>query len=100
MPRQSRNLKQSTTPRSRSARHLSTFERRTWYAGPLTTEKADAVNDERGEPQPPLSPCGSGIYKKLDEFKRQIRLLELHPGSGEEPISGKLITINLPALPP
>ena len=36
---------------------------------------------------------------KLDESKRQIRLLELHPGSGEEPISGNLITMDLPVLP-
>ena len=63
-------------------------------------KQADDVNVEGGEPQPPVSSCASGIYKKLDESKRQIRLLELHPGSGEEPISGNLVTVDLPALPP
>jgi hypothetical protein len=63
-------------------------------------KQADDVNVEGGEPQPPVSSCASGIYKKLDESKRQIRLLELHPGSEEEPISGNLVTLDLPALQP
>ena len=50
-------------------------------------------------PQPQLPSCDSGIYKKLDESRHQIRLLELHPGSEEEPISGNLITVDLPVLP-
>ncbi|KAM0690783.1 hypothetical protein Q7P36_009552 [Cladosporium allicinum] len=68
------------------------------YEGSRTKEKADAV-DLHGEPQPSASSCTSGIYEKLDESKRQIRILELHPGSGEDPISGNLITTNLPVLP-
>jgi hypothetical protein len=100
VPRRPKNLKQFTTPRSRSARRLNIHERRTWYEGPRIREQVDAVDVEGGESQPPVSYRDSGIYKKLDESKRQIRLLELHPGSGEEPISGNLITVDLPALPP
>jgi hypothetical protein len=54
---------------------------------------------EGGEPQRQVPSCDTGIYKRLDESKRQIRLLELHPGSGEEPISGNLVTVELPVLP-
>ena len=54
---------------------------------------------ENGEPQRALSTCASGLYQRLNESKRQIRLLELHPGSGDETISGSLITVGLPELP-
>jgi hypothetical protein len=100
VPRRSRNLKQSTTSRSRSAPRPNIHERRAWYEGPRTKKEANAVNVKGGKPQPHVPSCDSGIYKKLDESKRQIRLLELHPGSGETPISGNLITVDLPALPP
>ena len=88
---------QSISTRSQSApsrlENPNTHKRRKWYEGPREQGKAN-------EPQPPTSSCTSGIYKKLDESKRQIRLLELHPGSGEDPISGKLLTMDLPILPP
>jgi hypothetical protein len=99
VPHRFRNIKQSTTLRSRSARRLNIHERRAWYEGPRTREKSDAVNVEGGEPQLQVPSCDTGIYKRLDESKRQIRLLELHPGSGEEPISGNLVTVELPVLP-
>jgi hypothetical protein len=70
-----------------------------WYEGPRTVEEADAVNEECGELQSPVSSGTSGIYKQLDESKRQIRLLELHSGSGEGTISGSLVTVDLPVLP-
>jgi hypothetical protein len=99
VPHRFRNIKQSTTLRSRSARRLNIHERRSWYEGPRTREKSDAVSVEGGEPQRQVPSCDTGIYKRLDESKRQIRLLELHPGSGEEPISGNLVTVELPVLP-
>jgi hypothetical protein len=93
----------SKTPRSQSAPsrlgNPDTHKHRTWYEKARTEEKADAVNLD-GEPQPPASSCASGVYKKLDESKRQIRLLELHPGSREDPIGGNLITVDLPVPPP
>jgi hypothetical protein len=95
---------QSEPPRSHSApsrlENLHTPKRQTWHERPQTRENVDAVNVEGGEPQPPVPSCDTGIYKKLDESKRQIRVLELYPGSGEEPVSGNLITVDLPTLPP
>jgi hypothetical protein len=99
VPLRLNTLEQSTTPRSLSARRLNIHERGSWYEGPRTREEVNAVNLEGGEQQPPVSSCDTGIYKKLDESKRQIRLLELHPGSEVEPISGNLITVDLPPLP-
>ena len=95
---------QSQTARSHSApsplENLHTHKRQKWYEGPKTNQQADAVKGEGGETQPPVSSCDAGIYKKLDESKRQIRLFELNPGSGDELISGNLVTVELPVLPP
>jgi hypothetical protein len=54
---------------------------------------------EEDETQPPVPSDAFGVYEKLDESKRQIRVLELHPGAREDPISGSLITVDLPPLP-
>ena len=93
---------QSKSPRSQSApnrlENPNTHKRQRRYEGSRTKEKVDAF-DLDGEPQPSASSCTSGIYEKLDESKRQIRILELHPGSGEESVSGHLITVDLPVLP-
>lgn len=40
---------------------------------------------------------GSAIYQPLDKDKRQIRLLELHPGDGDEPL---ICTLHVVSLPP
>lgn len=37
-----------------------------------------------------------GVYEPLDRSLRQIRLLELHPGVDDEPVSGRLLRTTVP----
>jgi hypothetical protein len=98
VPRRFGDPEPSTTPRSRSARREDVHEDLLWYNG-LRRRQIDAFV-KGGGPQSRVCSCTSGTYKELDESRRQIRVLELQPGSDDEPISGNLITVDLPVLLP